>query len=145
VGKRYQEKNVLEAAYQRIELAFRDFDRVLVAFSCGKDSGVLLNLAYGYAVDHGLLHKLAFYYEDYEAGYKYTHEYADRMFAALSDVDRYWLCLPISATCSVSMHQTRWVPWHPDEKDIWVRPMPVSTLESCSLGGTRTPMGKQQC
>jgi predicted phosphoadenosine phosphosulfate sulfurtransferase len=46
------------------------------------------------------------------------------MFSALHDVRRYWLCLPISAACSVSMHQTRWIPWNKDEKDIWVRPMP---------------------
>ena len=117
-------KTVLEAAKDRLEIAFRDFDNVLVAFSCGKDSGVCLNLAYDFAKERGLLHKLAFYYEDYEAGYSFTHAYAQRMFDALHDVRRFWLCLPISAACSVSMHQTRWTPWHPDEKAIWVRPMP---------------------
>ena len=117
-------KTVLEAAEDRLEVAFRDFENVLVAFSCGKDSGVCLNLAYDFAKKRGLLHKLAFYYEDYEAGYSFTHSYAQRMFDALHDVRRYWLCLPISAACSVSMHQTRWIPWNPDEKDIWVRPMP---------------------
>jgi predicted phosphoadenosine phosphosulfate sulfurtransferase len=124
MGKNYTDTNVLDAAIERIEIAFRDFDRVLVAFSTGKDSGVLLNLTYQYAKEHDLLHKLAFYYEDYEAGYKYTHEYADRAFRDLDGADRYWLCLPISAACSVSMHQTRWIPWHPEQKDIWVRPMP---------------------
>jgi predicted phosphoadenosine phosphosulfate sulfurtransferase len=118
-------KTVLEAAKDRLEIAFRDFDNVLVAFSCGKDSGVCLNLAYDFAKELGLLHKLAFYYEDYEAGYSFTHSYAQRMFDNLSDVRRFWLCLPISAACSVSMHQTRWIPWNPDEKDIWVRPMPT--------------------
>ena len=117
-------RTVLEAAHERLDVAFRDFDNVLVAFSCGKDSGVVLNLTYQYAKDRGLLHKLAFYYEDYEAGYSFTHEYAQRMFANLTDVRRYWLCLPISAACSVSMHQTRWTPWDKNDKHIWVRPMP---------------------
>lgn len=124
MGKTYRDINVLDAARERIAIAFRDFNNVLVAFSCGKDSGVLLNLAYVYARDHGLLYKLAFYYEDYEAGYRFTHEYADRMFSTLSDVRRFWLCLPISAACSVSMFQTRWIPWDETQKDIWVRPMP---------------------
>jgi len=97
---------------------------VLIAFSTGKDSGVMLNLVYDYAKENDLLHKLAFYYEDYEANYKYTHEYAERAFAELDVKRKYWLCLPISAACSVSMYEPRWTPWHPDEKDIWVRPMP---------------------
>jgi predicted phosphoadenosine phosphosulfate sulfurtransferase len=116
--------NVLDAALRRIAVAFRDFENVLVAFSCGKDSGVLLNLTYKYAKENGLLHKLGFYYEDYEAGYRFTDEYAARTFAAMDDVKRYWLCLPISAACAVSMYEPRWIPWDKDKKDIWVRPMP---------------------
>ena len=124
MSKHYKTQNVLDAAYSRIAIAFRDFDRVLVAFSCGKDSGVLLNLVYAYAKRNRLLGKLAFYYEDYEAGYKFTHEYADRTFKQLVDVERYWLCLPISAACAVSMHQTRWIPWDENDRAIWVREMP---------------------
>lgn len=117
--------NVLQATEKRLELIFKDFDHVLVAFSCGKDSGVLLSLAYRYAKEHDLLHKLAFYYEDYEAGYKYTSEYAERTFRDLKVERKFWLCLPISAACSVSMYEPRWIPWDPDKKDIWVRPMPI--------------------
>ena len=117
-------KDVYELSQERLKIIFEDFDNVLVAFSCGKDSGVVLNLAYDYAIKHNSQHKLAVYYEDYEAGYKYTDEYADRMFKYLQLERKYWLCLPISAACSVSMYEPRWIPWDKDKKDIWVRRMP---------------------
>lgn len=117
-------KDVYELTQERLKVIFEDFDNVLVAFSCGKDSGVVLNLAYDYAIKHNLQHKLAVYYEDYEAGYKYTDEYADRMFKYLQLERKYWLCLPISAACSVSMYEPRWIPWDKDKKEIWVRKMP---------------------
>lgn len=116
--------NVYDITQERLKVIFDDFDNVLVAFSCGKDSGVMLNLAYDYAVRNNVLHKLAMYYEDYEAGYKYTHEYAERTFMNMKIERKYWLCLPISAACSVSMYEPRWIPWDADKKDIWVRPMP---------------------
>lgn len=115
--------NVYEATMERMRIVFQEFDNVLVAFSSGKDSGVMLNMAYKYAKETNQMHKLALYYEDYEAGYSYTDEYADRMFKL--DIPRkYWLCLPISAACSVSIYEPRWIPWNKDEKDIWVREMP---------------------
>lgn len=116
--------NVYEATMKRLEIIFNDFSNVLVALSCGKDSGVLMHLAYKYAKEHDLLHKLSFYYMDYEAGYKYTTEFSDRIFKALDVEKKYWLCLPISAACSVSMYENKWLPWNKEEKDIWVRKMP---------------------
>jgi len=117
--------NVLEATEERLSLIFSDFDNVLVAFSCGKDSGVLLSLAYKYATENNCLNKLAFYYEDYEAGYRYTDEYAERTFAELNVDRKYWLCLPITAACSVSMYEPHWIPWDDEKESIWVRKMPV--------------------
>lgn len=122
--KKNGDKNVLEATMERIELIFNDFENVLVAFSAGKDSGIMLNLTYKYAKENNLLHKLSMYYMDYEAGYKYTSEYAYRTFSEMQMKNKYWLCLPISAACSVSMYEPRWIPWDKDKKDIWVRDMP---------------------
>lgn len=133
---KFGNENVYEASKFRLKVAFENFENVLVAFSCGKDSGVMLNLAYEYAKETNNLDKLAIYYQDYEAGYKYTHEYAERVFNGYEDVKRkYWLCLPHSAACSVSMYEPRWIPWDDDKKDIWVREMPkcdsVVNIDNC--------------
>ena len=43
--KHYRNENVYDAACRRIAGIFDRFDRITVAFSGGKDSGVLLNMA----------------------------------------------------------------------------------------------------
>lgn len=117
-------KNVYQAAQERIEFIFNEFENVLIAFSGGKDSGICLNLFYEYAKKHNQLHKLAVYHEDYEGGYPQTFEYIKRMFDSMPEVRRYWLCLPIKAACSASMFQTHWIPWDRDKEDLWIRKMP---------------------
>ena len=138
-------ENVYQKTQQRLKLIFNDFENVLVAFSCGKDSGVVLNLAYQYAKENNLLHKLSFYYEDYEANYQFTHDYADRAFKEIDVEKKYWLCLPISAACSVSMYEPKWIPWDKDKKDIWVRDMPkydyVINEDNCPYEFTKGTKG----
>ena len=78
--KKYLEENVYEATMKRIKFIFEEFDNVLVSFSGGKDSGVMLNLCYDYAKKNNLLDKLSMYYMDYEADYQETYEYIKRSF-----------------------------------------------------------------
>ena len=123
--KVYLNKNVYEAARERIEYAFKNFDNVLVSFSGGKDSGVCLNLCYDYAKETGQLDKLAFYHLDYEAQYQMTTDYVEDTFKGFEGIKRrYWLCLPILAQCSCRMDGAYWTPWNKSERAIWVREMP---------------------
>lgn len=136
MSKQYLTKNVYDACQERFKIIFDNFENVLVAFSTGKDSGVLLALAHQYAKKTGNLHKLAFYYQDYEAIFSECTNYAERCFNDnFCDVARkYWLCMPVKASCSVTMMQDGWTPWNPEEKNIWVRDFPKSdslfTLEN---------------
>ncbi len=122
--KVYTDISVYDAAISRLEYVFSEFDNVLVAFSGGKDSGVLLNLAYDYAKENNLLNKVAVYHLDYEAQYQMTTDYVEQTFASFKDIKKYWLCLPIKAQCATSMRQNHWTPWEREKKDIWVRDMP---------------------
>lgn len=123
-SKNYLDINVYEATQQRLKVIFDEFDNVLVAFSGGKDSGLLLNLAYDYAQKHNQTSKLGMYFLDYEAQYQMTIDYTKKMFDKHSDIKRYWLCLPNSVPSVTSMSTGFWIPWERSKKDIWVRPMP---------------------
>ncbi len=123
--KIYLNQDVHTATRERIKYCFEHFDNVLVAFSGGKDSGVLLNICYYYARQAGMLDKMAMYHIDYEAQYQKTTEYVTETFNTLDGIRKFWICLPISAQCAVNMRNPGlWFPWSQDDKDIWVRPLP---------------------
>lgn len=79
-GKRYLKKTVYKATKERIKRTFDEFDNVLIAFSGGKDSGVMLNMAYDYAKETDQLDKLGMYFLDYEAQYQMTIDYVKETF-----------------------------------------------------------------
>ena len=89
--KVYNNQNVYEASIDRIKYMFDEFDNVLVAFSGGKDSGVLLNLCYDYAKKHNKLHKLSMYHLDYEAQYDYTTNFVTDCFLNnFQGIKKFW-------------------------------------------------------
>ena len=123
-SKIYSDKNVYEAAQERLQYIFDTFENVLVAFSGGKDSGVLLNLAYDYAKSNNMLDKLAMYHLDYEAQYTETTAYVTECFKAYPGIKKMWICMPVTVPCAVSVTESYWIPWDPEKKDIWARDMP---------------------
>lgn len=124
MAKKYLDKNVYEAALERIKYIFNEFDNVLVSFSGGKDSSVCLEMCYDYAKKHNLLYKLGVVHLDYEAQYQQTTDFVDETFKRFNDIKRYWLCIPIKAQCCCNMQKPYWIPWEQSKKDIWVRDMP---------------------
>lgn len=125
-SKIYSNKSVYEAAQERLKYIFDTFENVLVAFSGGKDSGVLLNLAYDYAKSNNMLDKLAMYHLDYEAQYTETTKYVTECFNSYPFIKKMWICIPVTVPCAVSVTESYWIPWDSAKKDIWARKIPNS-------------------
>jgi len=121
-SKRYITKNVYDAAIERINRVFDDFDNLYLSFSAGKDSTVLLHLFLKIAKERGF-GKVPVLLIDLEAQYKATMEHAVEIMAR-DDVDPIWVCLPLNLRNAVSQYQPQWICWDPEEKDKWVRQYP---------------------
>lgn len=118
--KVYREQNVLDAARERIALVFDRFERIIVSFSAGKDSGVLAHLVLDEAKRRN--RKVAMLFVDLEAQYRLTVEHAEEMFRMYSEhIEPYWVCLPLILRNAVSQYEPRWVCWDPRAKADWVR------------------------
>lgn len=129
MGKIFCKQNVLEAFMERMEFVFSHFDHIIVAFSGGKDSGLLLELLNLYYM--GLKKpsvRISVYHIDYEGNYQYTIDYVSRCVGKYPYFDYYHLCMPISASCGVSMHQSTWMPWDPAQRDLWIKEMPPNAI-----------------
>ena len=126
MGKKYINKNVYDAAMERIEYCFKQFDNIIVAFSGGKDSGVMLNLVYQYVEQHGTNGRnVCLFHQDYEAQYQKTVDYVDRVFRDAPEcMDKYWCCVPFKVRNAMSVYEPFWYPWDPEKRDLWVRDIP---------------------
>ena len=117
--------NVYDAAQERLDFIFSNFDRVYLSFSGGKDSGVMLNLVLDYMRKNGITKKIGIQILDNEANYTYSLEFMHRILKANLDLlDVYWCCLPITLPCTVSSYEIDWQCWGENDKHRWVRPMP---------------------
>lgn len=125
--------NVYEAANNRLDYVFKNFDNVYVSFSGGKDSGVLLNMTIDFIRKNYPGRKLGVFHIDYEAQYQMTTDYTDKVLSENRDIlECYRICLPLAVTCATSMHSDHWIPWDADKKDIWVRSMPETCINEAN-------------
>lgn len=121
--KKYQEKNVFDAAQERIRFAFDNCERVYVSFSGGKDSSVMLHMVMMEAIKRDQI--VGVLIVDLEAQYKHTIEHIEEMAGMYKDhIDLHWICQPLLLRNAVTAYEPRWKCWDPENKDIWVREKP---------------------
>jgi len=133
--KKEIDKSVYEKAKERIRDAFLRFDKVVVSFSGGKDSTCVLNVAQEVAIEFDKL-PLTVHFFDEEAIHPETIDYVRRV-AQRPEIDLKWLCVPIQHRNACSTTQPWWHPWHPEEKDKWVRELPpeaITEVEGFEMG-----------
>lgn len=121
--KIYNNKNVFDAAMERIEFAFDKFDNLCVSYSGGKDSTVMIQLVEMVAKKKNKKYDVLFI--DMEAQYLMTIEHIKTLKNKLQYIrDFYWVCLPLSLRNAVSVFEPRWICWEKSKKEKWVREMP---------------------
>ena len=121
--KVYNNKNVFDAAIERIEFAFDNFENLCVSYSGGKDSTVMIQLVEMVAKKRNRQYDVLFI--DMEAQYLMTIEHIKTLKNKLECIrDFYWVCLPLSLRNAVSVFEPRWICWEKSKKEKWVREMP---------------------
>lgn len=116
-------KNVLDAAIERTNWTFDNFDKVYLSFSAGKDSTVMLHIVATEARKRGV--KIGLLLVDLEGQYKMTIDHAEAMIKEYEDVlDVYWVCLPLSLRNAVSVYEPQWTCWDKDVESDWIREVP---------------------
>ena len=119
--------NVYEAAKQRIEWTFDNFERIYVSFSAGKDSTCMLHMVMDEAIKRG--RKVGVMLIDLEGQYKKTIDHAERCRELYKDYSEwYWICLPIHLRNAVSVYEPFWKCWDKEAEQQWIRPMPKNCI-----------------
>ena len=122
----YLNKNVYEAAKERIRFVYEEFKNVIVNFSGGKDSTVVLHLALEVAEEIGRLPVNVFFF-DQECEWEHNIEYI-RHVMHRPDVNPIWYQVPFkidNATNSVDKWMHCW-----EEGKEWLRPKEPDSIHS---------------
>lgn len=126
MGKVYLQNNVLEAAFDRLEIIFNNFTNIYFSFSGGKDSSVMIQLAN--VVAKKLNKTFDVLYIDFEAQYQRTINHVNELKTLSQIRDFYHVALPMALRNAVSNLQPKWICWEEKSKDLWVRELPEDSI-----------------
>lgn len=134
-AKIYKQKNVYEAAKDRINYLFDEFDNVVVGFSGGKDSTCVLNLALEIAEERNRL-PLKVMFLDQEAEWVTVIDYIREV---MSDkrVDPMWFQIPIRLFNATSNKEHFLNCWDEEDQENWLRPKEDISIKENVYGKDR--------
>jgi predicted phosphoadenosine phosphosulfate sulfurtransferase len=133
--KIYSQKNVLDAAIDRVRFIFDEFKNVVVGFSGGKDSTVTLNIALKVAEEKNRL-PLKVLFVDQEAEWQGTIDYVEKV---MNDprVKPMWFQMPMVITNNASSYERYSECWNPQKKDSWIHPYNPLSIKENKYGTNR--------
>ena len=118
--KFYTEQSVWDAALDRIKFLYQEFPNVIVSFSGGKDSTVILELALIVAKELNRL-PVKVVFLDQEAEYQTVIDYIRERLKD-PDIEPWWFQIPVKLFNSTSS-DTDWLYcWEEGKDDEWMRP-----------------------
>lgn len=114
------EKNVLDAARERIAFVFDNFEQIIVSISGGKDSTVLAHLALIEANRRG--RKIGLFFLDEEVVYQSTIEQIEYLMGLYPEnTSKLWLQLEFRLTNATSYEEGQLICWEAGKHEIWMR------------------------
>lgn len=117
--KIFLDKNVYDAALERINFLFDEFPNIVVGLSGGKDSTVVYHLAMQVARERGRL-PLPVFFLDQEAEWTSTIEIV-RQIMYDPDVKPLWFQMPIYIENATSLDTKYLKCWDPENEAEWLR------------------------
>jgi len=119
--QRYSEKNVLEAARERISFIFDSIENIVLSISGGKDSTVMAHLVLCEAQKRG--RRVGVFFLDEEVMYQSSVDQVEYLLGLFpSNIKRMWLQVPFFMTNATSFSESQLRCWEPGEHEIWMRP-----------------------
>ena len=130
-----RKENVLEASLERIRFLYEEFDQVVVSFSGGKDSTVILNLALTVAREKNKL-PVPVVFVDQEAEWQGTIDYVKEVMYN-KDVKPYWYQMPMVITNNASSTSRYHYCWNEEDKENWIHPKDDIAIKENNYGTER--------
>jgi predicted phosphoadenosine phosphosulfate sulfurtransferase len=124
--------DVWTAGLERTAELMSAFDKVIVAFSGGKDSTAALQVALEVAHSDPKFERhlpLRAVFWDEEAIPYETEQYVRRV-TQRGDVALEWMCVPVQHRNACSRKHPYWWPWAPEAEDLWCRPLPPEAIQT---------------